>query len=49
MQNPVVNTFRKDGKEVKREKVPWKVRPFRMTQVPLGDGPCKQAQEADRP
>ena len=48
MQDPVVNTFRKDGKEVNLEKVPWKVRPFPMTQVRLGDGPCKQAQEADR-
>ena len=48
MQDPVVNTFRKDGKEVNLEKVPWKVHPFPMTQVRLGDGPCKQAQEADR-
>ncbi len=29
MQDPVVDTFQKDGKSVSREKVPWKARPFR--------------------
>jgi len=47
-QDPVVNTTQKDGKSVSREKVPWKVRPFPMTQVRLGEGPCKVAMEADR-
>ena len=47
-QDPVVNTTRKDGKALTREKVPWKVLPFPMTQVRLGDGPCKVAMEADR-
>jgi uncharacterized protein len=31
-----------------REKVPWKVRPFPINQVRLGEGPCKAAMEADR-
>jgi DUF1680 family protein len=47
-QDPVVNTVEKDGKTVGRDKVAWKVRPFPMRQVRLGDGPCKQAMEADR-
>lgn len=47
-QDPVVDTPRKDGKTVSREKVDWQVRPFPMTQVRLGDGPCKIAMEADR-
>jgi len=47
-QDPVANTTQKDGKSVSREKVPWKVRPFPMTQVRLGEGPCKVAMEADR-
>lgn len=47
-QDPVVNTTQKDGKSVSREKVAWKVRPFPMKQVRLGEGPCKIAMEADR-
>ena len=47
-QDPVVNTVEEKGKSVSREKVPWKVRPFPMKQVRLGEGPCKQAMEADR-
>lgn len=47
-QDPVVNTTRKDGKAVQREKVPWKVLPFPIQQVRLGEGPCKVAMEADR-
>jgi DUF1680 family protein len=31
-----------------REKVPWRVHPFSIRQVRLGDGPCKAAMEADR-
>jgi len=31
-----------------REKMPWKVRPFPITQVRLGEGLCKAAMEADR-
>ena len=47
-QDPVVGTAQKDGKPVSREKVPWRVLPFPMKQVRLGDGPCKIAMEADR-
>ncbi len=47
-QDPVVNATRKDGKSVGREKVSWKVRPFPMKQVRLGEGSCKVAMEADR-
>jgi uncharacterized protein len=48
LQDPVVNTVQKAGKSVSYEKVPWKARPFPMTQVRLGEGPCKIAMEADR-
>jgi uncharacterized protein len=48
LQDPVVNTIQKDGKPTSYEKVPWKVRPFPMSQVRLGEGPFKQAMEADR-
>jgi len=47
-QDRVVNTLGKDGKPVSRERVPWKVQPFPMKQVRLGEGPCKHAMEADR-
>ena len=47
-QDPVVNTLEEKGKSVSREEIPWKVRPFPMKQVRLGEGPCKQAMEADR-
>jgi DUF1680 family protein len=47
-QDPVINTFEKDGKPVGHEKVDWKVRPFPLKQVRLGNGPCKVAMEADR-
>ena len=47
-QDPVVNTIQKDGKAIGREKVSWRVRPFPMKQVRLGEGPCKVAMEADR-
>jgi DUF1680 family protein len=47
-QDPVVNTVVKDGKTVSREKIAWRVRPFPMKQVRLGQGPCTQAMEADR-
>jgi hypothetical protein len=47
-QDPVVNTVQKDGKAVSREKVAWKVHPFPLKQVRLGEGSCKQAMEADR-
>ena len=47
-QDPVLNTTIKDGKSVGHERVSWKVRPFPMKQVRLGEGPCKQAMEADR-
>src|SRR5579863_2795995 len=47
-QDPVVNTAQKAGKSVSYEKVPWKVRPFPLKQVRLGEGPCKIAMEADR-
>ena len=47
-QDPVVNAVPKDGKIISRDKVPWKVRPFPMKQVRLGQGPCTVAMEADR-
>lgn len=47
-QDPVVNTMPKDGKAATREKVSWKLLPFPMKQVRLGDGSCKIAMEADR-
>ncbi|PYV78632.1 MAG: hypothetical protein DMG96_06690 [Acidobacteria bacterium] len=47
-QDPVVDSILKDGKVVSREKASWKVRPFPMKQVRLGDGPCTAAMEADR-
>jgi uncharacterized protein len=47
-QDPVVNTSQKDGKPSSREKVVWRVLPFPMKQVRLGEGPCKIAMEADR-
>jgi uncharacterized protein len=48
LQDPVVDAITKDGKPVSHEKIPWKVRPFPMKQVQLGEGPCKVAMEADR-
>ena len=47
-QDPVVNTIQKNSETVNLDKVLWKVRPFPMSQVRLGEGPCKQAMEADR-
>ncbi len=47
-QDPVVDMAQKNGKAVSYEKVQWKVRPFPMNRVKLGDGPCKIAMEADR-
>ena len=47
-QDPVVNSVHRDGHAVSREKVSWKVLPFPLKQVRLGQGPCKIAMEADR-
>jgi len=48
-QDPVVDVAqKKDGKPISYEKIPWRVRPFPMQQVRLGEGPCKAAMEADR-
>src|SRR5579872_4890284 len=47
-QDPLINTTTKDGQQFTREKVAWKVLPFPLKQVRLGDGPCKIAMEADR-
>jgi len=47
-QDPVADATQKNGKSVSYEKVQWKVRPFPMKQVRLGEGPCKIAMEADR-
>jgi DUF1680 family protein len=47
-QDPVVDATQKNGPSVSYERVQWKVRPFPMKQVRLGDGPCKIAMEADR-
>jgi hypothetical protein len=50
-QDPVIDA-RPDpklgGKPISREKVPWNVVPFPLTQVRLGNGPCKTAMDADR-
>jgi DUF1680 family protein len=43
----MIDSGRQGGK-LSNEKVPWKVLPFPLTQVRLGDGPCKIAMEADR-
>ena len=48
LQDVVVNTVKSGGKTISREKVDWKVRPFPMKQVRLGEGSCKLAMEADR-
>lgn len=47
-QDPVINSVRAAGRPDNRERVPWKVLPFPMTQVRLGKGPCKDAMEADQ-
>ncbi len=47
-QDPVQNTFVKNGSTITREGVPWEVLPFPMKQVRLLDGPFKGAQEANR-
>lgn len=47
-QDPVVDTTQKDGKPVSREKVAWRVFPFPLEQIRLGEGPCKVAMEAYR-
>ena len=48
LQDPIVDTISKGGKTVSQERIRWKVLPFPLTQVRLGDGPCKIAMEADR-
>lgn len=48
LQDPVVNTFQKNGKTISHEKVPWKAKPFPMKQVQLGNGPFLSAREANR-
>jgi uncharacterized protein len=47
-QDPTVDSVNRNRKAVAREKVAWKVRPFPLQQVRLGEGPCKAAMEADR-
>jgi len=47
-QDPVLDAIQRDGKTVNRERVEWKVRPFPLRQVRLGEGSCKTAMEADR-
>jgi|tagenome__1003787_1003787.scaffolds.fasta_scaffold20990088_13 DUF1680 family protein len=48
LQDPVVNSIQENGKAFSREKASWKLLPFPLKQVRLGDGPCKLAMEADR-
>jgi uncharacterized protein len=48
LQDPVVNQIQQNGNAVSWEKVNWKLVPFPLRQVRLGDGPCKLAMEADR-
>ena len=50
-QDPVIDAKpdpKLGGKPINRERVPWKVLPFPLTQVRLGNGPCQAAMEADR-
>ncbi len=47
-QDPVLNAVQRKGQPSDREAVPWKVLPFSMKQVRLLEGPCKDAQEANR-
>jgi len=47
-QDPILNTTYTDGRPISREKVSWNVRPFPIKQVRLGNGPCKQAMQADQ-
>ncbi len=46
--HPAQKTDQRNEQPTNPEKVSWKVKPFPMTQVRLGEGPCKQAMEADR-
>src|SRR5215469_994835 len=48
LQDPVVGALPHAGKTTGREKVGWKISPFPLKQVRLGEGPCKAAMEADR-
>src|SRR5580698_8274503 len=47
LQDPVIDSGRQGGK-LSHEKGSWKVIPFPLTQLRLGDGSCKVAMEADR-
>ena len=47
-QDRVLNAIKQDGKVTSRDKVSWNARPFPLKQVRLGEGPCKDAMEADR-
>src|SRR5437764_2702923 len=50
-QDPVVDAKpdpKLGGNPISREKVSWKIVPFHLTQVRLGNGPCTIAMEADR-
>src|SRR5207245_6472842 len=48
-QDPVIDTLRAKGNGSDSERVTWTVEPFRLEQVRLLDGPCKQATEITRP
>src|SRR5579872_3272176 len=47
-QEPAKSALHQGERPVGREKVSLKVRSFPLKQVRLGDGPCKDAMEADR-
>jgi DUF1680 family protein len=47
-QDPTVDSVKRNAKGGAREKVAWKVQPFPLQQVRLGEGPCKAPMEADR-
>src|SRR6266567_9554652 len=47
-QDPVIDTLRAKGHGSDRERVAWTVEPFRLEQVLLFFGPCKQATEINR-
>ena len=48
VQNAAAGAPAKDPKASSREKIPWKVEPFPLTQVRLRKGPFQDALEADR-
>ncbi|HLI35232.1 MAG TPA: beta-L-arabinofuranosidase domain-containing protein [Terriglobia bacterium] len=48
LKPPAVDTASQSAQTTSHEKVPWKVKPFPMTQVRLLDGPFLEAMETNR-